>query len=111
MRRLCALSILLAFVAALAKPALAACRMHTGRDRCCCAPAPANALCAPDCCARARPLAMVELTTHLRGVTLPALVALAPLLLFDLSAPSALPRRGALVGLHERAAPRLPLRI
>ena len=93
MRRLCALSVLLAFVAALA------------------APAPANALCAPDCCNRARPLAAVELTTHLRGVTLPALVALAPLLLLDLSAPSALPRRRALVGLHERAAPRLSLRI
>lgn len=110
MRRLCALTILVAFVAATAAPAIAACRMRAEQQACCCTPAPPNALCAPDCCDRAAPLRAVDLTTHLRGIALPAPLALSSLPRLTAISSAALPTR-ALVGLHERAAPRLPLRI
>ncbi|HEX6837192.1 MAG TPA: hypothetical protein VF334_11500, partial [Polyangia bacterium] len=100
------------FVAATAAPAIAACRMRAARDACCCAPPPANALCAPDCCDRAQPCrSLVDLTTHLRGLALLAAPLFWSLPRLDATPAGAAPAARALVGLHERAAPRLPLRI
>jgi len=112
MRRLLALSILIAFVAATAAPAIAACRMRAARDACCCAPAPANTVCAPDCCDRAQPWrSIADLTTHLRGFALLAVPLFWWLPRLDATPARTSPAARALVGLHERAAPRLPLRI
>jgi hypothetical protein len=112
MRRPLALLVLLAFVAATAAPALAACRMAGGQKECCCEPPAANAICAPDWCdtaKSARPTA--DVATHLRGF----LPVGTPFLLVSSIVPSparrVAPVPRVLVGLHERAAPRLPLRI
>ncbi|MGZ3442071.1 MAG: hypothetical protein ACXVDD_21275 [Polyangia bacterium] len=113
MRRPLALLVLVAFAAATAAPAIAACRMRAALEECCCDPAPSNAICAPDCCDTAKPAHRIgELATHLRGfafVAPPTLVL--SLALVDGAHGLAPPTPGALVGLHERAAPRLPLRI
>jgi hypothetical protein len=112
-QRFIASLILLAFVAATAGPAIAACRMRAAKDACCCEPAPASSLCAPDCCDRvlqARPLA--DLSTSVPGFVLVAQPALSAFARSELS-PRALASPPACwrVGLHQRAAPRLPLRV
>lgn len=113
MRRLAALLVLLAFAAATAAPAIAACRMRAAQKECCCEPAPSNSICAPDCCDAAKPAHRIgDVTTQLRGfafVAQPTL--LLSLALIDCAHSPAPPTAGALVRLHERAAPRLPLRI
>jgi hypothetical protein len=105
MRRLIALFVLLALVAATAAPALGACRMIGGQKECCCKPAPAKVICAPDCCDTAKlaqPVAHVA--THLRVFIV---VAVLP----ELAPRDAAPVARSLVGLHAQAAPRLRLRI
>ena len=113
MRRLVALLVLLAFAAATAAPAIAACRMRTAQKECCCDPAPASSICAPDCCDTAKPAHRIgDVTAQLRGfvfVAQPTL--LLSLTLVECAHSAAPPTAGALVRLHERAAPRLPLRI
>lgn len=113
MRRVVALLALLAFAAATAAPAMAACRMRAAQNECCCEPAPSNSLCAPDCCGTAKPTNRTgDVTTQLRGLTFVAPPALVVSLGLVGCKPSlAPPTAGALVRLHERAAPRLPLRI
>jgi hypothetical protein len=111
-RRLIASLALVAFVAACAAPAIAACRMRSAQRACCCKPAPANSLCQPDCCQivrAARPVA--DLSRHVRTLYLfadPPTVLTLGWLAPASSTPA--PARGQ-VGLHQRAAPRLPLRI
>ena len=113
MRRLIAMSAVLAFVAAMAAPALAACRMRAAQEDCCCEPAPANSICAPDCCAAAKPAAgVLDVMAHARGLTF----AVAPTPRWSANAVAtaslgSTPRATLLVALHERATPRLPLRI
>ena len=113
MRRLLALWVLWSFVAATAAPALAACRMRSRQKACCCAPAPPSSVCAPDCCdaaGPARPLA--DPIAHVRGLLFVAHPPPAPCpARFAPARPDAPPTSRALVGLHERAAPRRPLRI
>jgi hypothetical protein len=111
-RRLIALLVMLAFAAATAAPAIAACRMRAQEKECCCTPAPANSLCAPDCCDLVKAgHSLADVATHLRGFSIVA----APTIVVSHSSPAAcarsLPTARMLVGLHERAAPRLPLRI
>jgi hypothetical protein len=87
--------------------------MSQAHRKCCCAPAPSNSVCAPDCCPNAKFAgAIPHAATHLFGfrllanpLTVIALALVAP------SRPVARPTAQALVGLHQRAAPRLPLRI
>lgn len=111
MRRLIALLVLLAFVAATAAPAIAACRMRAEQKECCCEPAPANAICAPDCCSRVKAASPIAGLTHFRGLlTVHAAVSKwSSFAVFASRAPT--PAARSLVALHERAAPRLPLRI
>jgi len=113
MRRLIALLVMLAFAAATAAPAIAACRMRAAQKECCCDPAPPNSLCAPDCCdtvKAARPIA--ELSTQIRGFFVFALPIILDLSHIDvLPRPLASPSARLLVALHERMAPRLPLRV
>ena len=113
MRRLLALFVLLAFVAATAAPALAACRMAGAQKECCCDPPPANAICAPDCCDTAKAARRLgDVATRLRSFGIVASpVALVSFSLTEVAFQHAAPVARALVGLHERAAPRLPLRI
>jgi hypothetical protein len=113
MRRLIALFVLLAFASATAAPAITACRMRTTQKECCCAPAPAGAICAPDCCDAARPArAVANAATQLRGFAFFVTTLFVPSLSSIAAAGAArAPMARALVGLHERAAPRLPLRI
>jgi hypothetical protein len=112
MRRLIASLALVAFVVASVAPVFAACRMRTAQSQCCCEPLPANALGEPDCCQRvkaARPLA--DLARHTRAfhpLTDPPVVLTVA---WISSGSAALPFIGSQVGLHQRAAPRLPLRI
>lgn len=112
-RRVIALLALLAFAAATAAPAIAACRMRAAQQECCCKPAPTNALCAPDCCdavKAARPIG--DVSTRFRGFVLLAQPLFVSAALIHPSAhPVASPVARLLVGLHQRAAPRLPLRI
>ncbi len=113
MRRLIALWVVLAFVAATTAPAFAACRMRAAQHECCCKPALANSICAPHCCATAKPTSAVgDVTTQLRGFAFVAAPAL-PFTMrsIDAARSTTAPRSVALVGLHERSAPRLPLRI
>jgi hypothetical protein len=113
MRRGIALLVLLVFAAAMATPALAACRMRAAEKECCCSPAPSNSLCAPDCCP------VIQATRQLAGVSLharnfvPLATPLAPSFAWATEPPalSSTVRGVLLVGLHERAAPRLPLRV
>lgn len=113
MRRLMALVALLVFAAATAAPAMAACRGRAAQPACCCDPAPANSLCAPDCCARldaAPPLGQVS--PSLRGFGLFSPPRPARFAHVALSSPLGGRQRARwLVGLHQRAAPRLPLRL
>jgi hypothetical protein len=113
MRRLIALLVMLAFVVAAAAPAIAACRMRASQQECCCEPAPSNSICAPDCCdvvKAARPIA--QLSSQTRGFVLFAYPILFALPSIDASTHAlARPTACALVALHERAAPRLPLRV
>jgi len=104
MQRLIAFLVMLAFAFATTAPA-GACQPP---KKCCCKPAP-NSLCAPDCCDGApkpsttvEPSAQVVLDIFLQPAAMS--FAHAPLVL-DQPAPT------ALVGLHQRAAPRLPLRV
>jgi len=111
MRRLIGSLVLVAFVAACAAPAIAACRMRAAERECCCKPARANSLCEPDCCQivkAARPIA--DLSRHARLLQWfadpPIVLALA-----SLAPASPTPALACVIGLHQRAAPRLPLRI
>lgn len=110
-RRFVASLVLLAFMGAIAAPALAACRMAA--DECCCDPAPDNALCAPDCCDTVgRAHVTFDPSSAFRATTLIAdAVTSAPSDVDFLvrALPRLVPR--LLVALHERAGPRLPLRI
>jgi hypothetical protein len=111
-RRLVAVVLMLVFVAATAAPAFALCRLRAAPHECCCQPAPPNSICAPDCCATARPAHPVAaVTTQLRGLAFVAAPTLGLCLPFDRAASLSPPTSGALVALHERAPPRLPLRI
>ena len=114
MRRLLALLAMLAFVAATAAPAMAMCRMRAAQRECCCKPAPANSLCAPDCCDTTikAPTPIAEISTNVRVFLV---LGDTRAVSFSNVVPSprclALPIARLLVGLHERAAPRLPLRV
>jgi hypothetical protein len=111
-RRLIALLLMVAFVAATAAPALAACRMGTAERECCCPPPPANSICPPDCCdavKAARPVAHLSMQGRTLYVLLQPALAVGA---FDIFTRTAMvPGDRSLVALHERAAPRLPLRI
>ena len=111
MRRLIALLAMLAFVAATAAPAIAACRMRAEQQECCCEPAPANAICAPDCCDTVKSASPIAGITHFRGLLAvhAAESQSASCAGFTCCVPP--PAARSLVGIHERAAPRLPLRI
>jgi hypothetical protein len=112
MRRVIAVLVMLAFAAATAAPAIAACRMRAAQKQCCCKPAPSNSLCAPDCCDTASPAPAADLTTHLRAFAFVELSLIVPSPFFVEAAKTfASPPAAALIGLHERASPRLPLRI
>lgn len=112
-RRLIALFVMLTFVGATAAPAMTVCRMRAAQKECCCKPARADSICAPDCCDTVKPPHLIaQVTTLLRGIVFLATPAL------DLWFSAARDARalspttaGARVGLHERAPPRLPLRI
>jgi hypothetical protein len=108
-RRAIATLVLLAFVAAAGAPALAMCRRS---HDCCCGAAPANVLCAPDCCDRVKAGgAGLNPSADVRQLALaatPAVRAFPP----RLTQPAVgRPAGERLVGLHVRAGPRLPLRI
>jgi hypothetical protein len=109
-RRLVASLVMLAFVAATAAPALAACRRT---HECCCGVAPANALCAPDCCERVKASgALLDSSIPFRHLA--ALVGTLGVRVLppELAQPIlAQPAADRLVGLHERAGPPIPLRI
>ncbi len=103
MQRLIALLVMLMFAVATTATG-SACQAP---KKCCCKPA-ANSLCAPDCCeggAKAPP--SVELSAQ------PALIvfALPSAHLFVRTPVVVNPSPASLVGLHQRAAPRLPLRV
>jgi hypothetical protein len=112
-RRLIATLVMLALVVATAAPALAACRRVTAQKSCCCAPAAAHRLCPPDCCARALPDSTpIAPSTEVRGLAVappPVSASILP----DLPPSPTLvrPTARSFVRLHERAAPRRPLRI
>jgi hypothetical protein len=111
-RRLISLFVVLFLVAATTAPAVAACRMRIVQKKCCCKPAAANSLCAPSCCdmiSAARPIA--DASARVRGFTpfIPLTIPFAhPRVDEDCSLSASV---GSRIGLHERAAPRLPLRI
>lgn len=113
MRRLLALVTLLAFAAATAAPAVAGCRTHAADNPRCCAPAPSRSFCAPGHCDLVAAGALVaRATAQPRGFILlaqPLLRSAAQLELW--SRPLAPPSARLRVGLHLRAAPRLPLRV
>lgn len=110
-RRFVAGLVLLALMGVIAAPALASCRMPA--DECCCDPAPVNALCAPDCCDTVgRAHVAFDASTAFRATPLIADAVTAPPSDVDFLV-RALPRLAPrlLVALHERAGPRLPLRV
>jgi hypothetical protein len=109
-RRFVATLLMLAFVAATAAPAVAACRRS---HDCCCGVAPPNALCAPDCCERVKTGgALLDPSVYVRH-----LAAFAATLAVRVPPPEpkgptlAQPATERLVGLRKRAGPRIPLRI
>jgi hypothetical protein len=111
-RRLMALLLVLAFVTATAVPAFAACSRGPEKD-CCCDPPSPNTLCAPDCCGTwkaPRPVANLTAQSHPVAALTPALTSSCDLPAAAASA-TVLPDAQWLIGLHARAAPRLPLRI
>jgi hypothetical protein len=113
MRRVIALVVALAFAAASGAPAIAACRMGVAQKKCCCSPASANVLCAPDCCARVKATQRnAAVSTHARNFS-PLAIPLAVVTSHAIASlrSSSSPGAVLLVGLHQRAAPRLPLRV
>jgi hypothetical protein len=111
-RRLIAALLVSALVAAMAAPAIAACPRQREKP-CCCAPPRSNALCAPDCCGiakAAQPIVQVTAHRHPLSIGAPAFVCAAGHVDLASIAPAPPPAQW-LVGLHARAAPRLPLRI
>ncbi len=112
MRRPVALFTLLALAAVMTAPAIAACRMRAAEESCCCEPAPPNTLCAPDCCGQLEAQPRGDVSTHLRGLLLSSQVASPSAFTVEKPAISAaLPAAPLRVRLHQRSAPRLPLRI
>ena len=112
MRRLVALLVMLAFAAATAAPAVAACRMRAARQRCCCAAPPPGAICAPDCCGAVKAAGRLdEIATQPRGLLLLARPAIVCSPRVDFPPAARTPPMPRPIGLHERAAPRLPLRV
>jgi hypothetical protein len=109
MRRLIALLVMLAFLTSTAGPAIAACRMRTAQKQCCCDAAPENAICPLDCCGGIRavkPVASLS-ARSLLVFTVPTALSLSRIAI----RPPSSPISGLAIGLHERAAPRLPLRV
>jgi hypothetical protein len=103
---------LVLFLVASAAPALVACRIRAAQGECCCEAAPANSLCEPDCCQHvkaARPTA--DLAPHTRTFQLLADPPIVLALAWSASVSAAPLVAEARAGLHQRAAPRLPLRI
>jgi hypothetical protein len=113
MRRAIALLVMLAFAAATGAPAFAAGCVRSQQKKCCCPQAPANSICAPDCCDVIHASrALGDLPAQRRTVLLVGAPALGISFWSSNTSNSALsPTARLLVGLHERAAPRRPLRI
>jgi len=111
-RRLIAALLVLAFVAATAAPAIAACPRGPQED-CCCDPPPSNSLCAPDCCGTWKPAQpIVNVTAQLKQLAVVAPALVSSIGLVDLAfSGHPLPTAHWFVGIHARAAPRLPLRV
>ena len=112
-RRSLAVAMLLTFVAAVAAPTIAQCRMRSAQEQCCCDPAPANSLCSPDCCGSIKSApSLSDASVRLGSDTISARALVLAVQEIDPSsrAPASAPWRW-LIGVHERAAPRLRLRV
>jgi hypothetical protein len=109
MRRILALLVVIVLAALSVGPA-AACGERTKKS-CCCDRAPIASLCARSCCSAPPATHAVELSVDLVSIALPsaatAIVACVP----TPARVESIASTASLVGLHERAAPRLPLRV
>lgn len=113
MRRLIAIVLVLAFAAATAASARAAGRLPAPPHGCCCDAPHARGLCKSDCCKVGHASRLLaDVRRQERGLG-PAVRPFLELAAAPALAWPPMQQAGAawLVGLHERAAPRLPLRV
>src|SRR5262245_24341155 len=109
-RRLLSAFLVIALLAQVGGPAIAACRMHEVRTKCCCPPAPANSFCEPDCCAAVKAArAIVQSSAQVRNfVGLSHASTTSEMIVLAARSPTLGRFAPLFVALHERAAPRIP---